>query len=84
MLTYEFLIDKGMFSVRASSILQHKLRPALKCYTIKNFSLKENNYTFTKTRKINGYIFEEPKIETGSFEILEDNGNKLKIKIIIE
>jgi hypothetical protein len=86
MITWEFEVNRKLFDKRKSSILQHKLRPTLKCYTIKNFVLDEqtNEYTFNKSYKKGTIRFDDPKTDRGTFEISKaENTDKIKVKIIV-
>jgi len=54
MINYQFTVDTKRFHKRIKSDLQHKLRVALKCYTIINFVLNEDR-TFTFSAKFRQY-----------------------------
>jgi hypothetical protein len=86
MITHEFEINRNIFEKRKSSILQHKLRPTLKCYTIKNFVLDEKTgeFVFNKSFKKNTIRWDDPKKDKGSFTISKsENSDKIKVKITI-
>jgi len=81
-----FKISRDEFRRRKKTILQHKLRVVLKCYTVFNFALNEENdrFTFSKSYKINGRRIEDLNVLEGFFE-LEDMGEdflKLKISVL--
>ena len=46
MIIKSFQISKREAEKRLSSTLQHKLRVVMKCYTINNFSINEENVEF--------------------------------------
>jgi hypothetical protein len=74
--TKRFVISKREGETRISSTIQHKLRVVLKCYTIKNFNVnqEENTFTFNKTNRIRGIVINDKKLYSGSFQIvLNDN-----------
>ena len=76
MTTKRFVISKREGETRISSTIQHKLRVVLKCYTIKNFNVnqEENTFTFNKTNRIRGIVINDKKLYSGSFQIvLNDN-----------
>ena len=86
MITLEFEVNRKTFEKRKSSILQHKLRPTLKCYTIKNFVLNEttNEYTFNKSFRKGPARWNDPKTDKGTFEVSKAaNSDKIKVKIIV-
>lgn len=71
MIKYEFITDSKRFKKRIKSDLQHKLRVALKCYTILNFQLEEDN-TFTFNAKFRDYrtkITFIPKDKDGNYKL---------------
>lgn len=76
MLEKTFTISKKQGESRMSSTLQHKLRIVMKCYTIINFSLNEENNTFSfnKTHRIRGIVVKDSKTYTGSY-VLTPNEN---------
>lgn len=76
MTTRTFNISERKAERRLSSTLQHKLRVVMKCYTVTNFNLNEENYTFSfnKTNRIRGIILRDSKDYSGSF-LLEKNIN---------
>lgn len=85
---YEYIEDKEIFDRRTLTQLQHKLRVALKCYTITNFKMVEfnnfaNSFEFKITYRKNKIQFGEDKFHHGSY-IKEDLGNsKYKITIYV-
>jgi hypothetical protein len=63
---------------RLSSTLQHKLRVVMKCYTITNFQINENDLTFSfnKTNKIRGITLKDSKDYFGSYYLEKNNNHK--------
>lgn len=49
----------------------------MKCYTVVDFDIDDENktYTFKKTHKINGIKMSDPKEHSGRFEIQEFDDN---------
>ena len=76
MISKDFTISTRFATTRLSSVLQHKLRVVLKCYTIINFELnkEENSFSFNKTHRIRGIKVLDKKDYVGSY-ILEENEN---------
>lgn len=68
MIDYEFTVDTKRFNKRIKSDIQHKLRVALKCYTILNFLLNEDrSFTFNaKYRQSSTKIVFIPKNKDGT------------------
>lgn len=76
---YQYEVEKSLFDRRAPSQMQHKLRVALKCYTVVAFRMIENpeipNYfEFKITYRKNKIQFGEDKLHHGSY-VKEDIGN---------
>ena len=92
MIIYEYETDLKRFNKRKKSDLQHKLRVALKCYTIINFNLNDDN-TFTFNAKFRDYRTKivflpkdkngQPKIYTGKYTQEQFRQGALKIKLEI-
>ena len=80
-----FKLNKRKFRKRKLTILQHKLRVVMKCYTILDFDLDDEKQTFKfkKSHKINGLRMDDPKEYLGRFEIEELDGQDISLKIII-
>lgn len=57
----------------------------MKCYTIVNFDIDDENqaFTFKKTHKINGIKMNDPKEYAGRFEIDEIDDNLVNLRLII-
>lgn len=76
---YEYIVEQELFDRRTLTQLQHKLRVALKCYTVTDFKMVEspdyNDYfEFKITYRKNKIQFGENKIHHGSY-IKENIGN---------
>lgn len=76
---YKYEVEQEVFDRRTLTQLQHKLRVALKCYTVVDFKMIENperpNYfEFKITYRKNKIQFGEDKFHHGSFS-KEDIGN---------
>lgn len=80
-----FKITRDEFSRRKKTILQHKLRVVLKCYTVFNFVLNEENgnFTFSKSYKIRGRRIEDQNILEGYFELEDIDDDHLKLRISV-
>jgi hypothetical protein len=89
MITKAFKISTREAESRLSSTLQHKLRVVLKCYTITNFLInqEQNSFSFNKTNRIRGIVIKDKNLYQGSFilekskEIKEDLEYELTINI---
>lgn len=79
-----FIIKEKIFLKRKLSTLQHKLRVVLKCYTIREFSIKEENkFTFKKSYRINGIKIDDKKEILGEFRTEKINDNEIKLIISV-
>jgi hypothetical protein len=89
MITKTFEISTRDAEKRLSSTIQHKLRVVLKCYTITNFFLnqEQNSFSFNKTNRIRGIVIKDKNLYQGSFilekskELIEGSEYKLIINI---
>ncbi len=81
----QFLFNSIKFKRRTKTTIQHKLRVVLKCYTISEFQLNENDNTFSfkKNYKINGKRLEGTKILTGNYSVEEADEEQCKITITV-
>lgn len=87
MITREFKIEQKVFRKRKLTLLQHKLRVVMKCYTINNFALDElkNSFSFQKTYKKSGIQINDPTINTGNFQVIEmDNSEEIILKLNVD
>ena len=83
MVCKDFVIKRKAFRRRKLTILQHKLRVLMKCYTVVDFELFEDDtFTFKKTHKINGLKMDDPKEHSGSYEVsdIDDKTINLRLK----
>jgi hypothetical protein len=73
MIIKSFQISKREAEKRLSSTLQHKLRVVMKCYTINNFSINEENSTFSfnKTNRIRGIVIKDKNTFSGTYDLLK-------------
>lgn len=86
MISREFKIDLKTFRKRKLTILQHKLRVVMRCYTITNFILNDsdNTFSFQKTYRRSGIQFTDSSISTGKFEAVETGvEDKIILKIYV-
>ncbi len=87
MIGREFIIDKKTFLRRKLTILQHKLRVVMKCYTIVNFKLddSESKFSFQKSYRINKIRIDDETINSGKYSI-EDipTTDKVLLKIHVD
>jgi len=73
MLSREFKINLKTFRRRKLTLLQHKLRVVMKCYTVNNFILndQDNTFSFQKSFKKSGIQINDDTVNTGNFEVTE-------------
>lgn len=69
---YKYEVEQDVFDRRILTQLQHKLRVALKCYTVVDFKMIENHTTpnyfeFKITYRKNKIQFGENKVHHGSY-----------------
>lgn len=57
----------------------------MKCYTVTNFDLDEENqsFSFKKTHRINGLKMKDPKEYSGRFEVQDIDDENINLKLII-
>jgi len=81
----EFIYDIKKFNKRKLSELQHKIRTVLKCYTVVDFRLNEddNTFSFKKNYMIRGVRMEDNKESRGNYTYEELDETKCKIIITI-
>ena len=70
MTSREFTVTVEDYNKKKKTIIQHKIRTLLKCYTVQEFNLDEEtkSFTFKQTFKIRGYQMVSPKVLTGKFQ----------------
>jgi hypothetical protein len=73
MIGREFKINLKTFRRRKLTLLQHKLRVVMKCYTVNNFVLNEttNTFSFQKTFKKSGIQINDTTVNTGRYETID-------------
>jgi len=87
MIAREFIIEKKLFLRRKLTILQHKLRVVMKCYTVVNFQLddNENKFSFQKSYRISKVRIDDENINTGGYSIEEiPTTDKVLLKIYVD
>ena len=73
-----FDVNPQEFSRRGRTMIQHKLRVLLKCYTVYDFTMDEDSKTFNFKKSIrrNGVKRNDPKPLSGRFELENINKDK--------
>lgn len=87
MITREFIIEKKLFLRRKLTILQHKLRVVMKCYTVVNFNLDDNQgkFSFQKSYRINKIRIDDSNVNTGGYSFEEiPTTDKILLKIYVD
>lgn len=87
MITREFIVEKKLFLRRKLTILQHKLRVVMKCYTVVNFQLDDNEskFSFQKSYRINKVRIDDSNVNTGGYSIEEiPTTDKVLLKIYVD
>jgi len=81
----DFKIKNKTFRRRKLSILQHKLRVIMKCYTVVDFNLdhETNEFTFKKTHKINGLKMDDPKEHSGRYVVEDLSDGNINLRLIV-
>jgi len=87
MTSRDFKITLEDFNKKKKTIIQHKIRTLLKCYTVQDFNLNEETKTFTfrKTYKISGIQMVSDSVLEGKYEV-EDIGfenGKQQLKLVL-
>ena len=81
--TKSFNIKTEEFNRRGRSMIQHKLRVLLKCYTVYDFSMNEDDKTFEFKRSVrrNGVKRNDPRQLDGKYEltIIDEETTKLTL-----
>jgi len=85
MIYRDFKFDKIDFYKKKLTKLQHSLKTFVKCYTIRDFELKENNhFVYKKSYKVQSVKIDDEKEYSGKFEILEGKEiGKIILRLII-
>ena len=87
MIAREFIIEKKLFLRRKLTILQHKLRVVMKCYTVVNFQLddNENKFSFQKSYRISKVRIDDENVNTGGYSIEEiPTTDKILLKVYVD
>lgn len=87
MIAREFIIEKKLFLRRKLTILQHKLRVVMKCYTVVNFQLddNENKFSFQKSYRISKVRIDDENVNTGGYSVEEiPTTDKVLLKIYVD
>lgn len=87
MISREFKISLKKFRRRKLTLLQHKLRVVMKCYTVNNFILNDvdNTFSFQKTFKKSGIQINDSTVNTGKFEIVDtEESDEILLKIYVD
>lgn len=87
MISREFKVDIKTFRRRQLTMLQHKLRVVMKCYTVNSFLLNDTNNTFSfqKSFKKCGIQINDSTINTGKYEVTEIPGSsEIILKVYVD
>jgi len=86
MISREFTVNLKTFRRRKLTLLQHKLRVVMKCYTVNNFVLNEqdNTFRFQKSFKKSGIQINDDTVNTGGYQITEiPDSEDIKLKVYV-
>jgi hypothetical protein len=87
MISREFKINLKTFRRRKLTLLQHKLRVVMKCYTVNNFVLNDvdNSFSFQKSFKKSGIQINDTTVNTGKFETSEiPDSDEIILKVYVD
>ena len=72
MVSKDFTVSKRDFNKKKYTVFQHKLRVVMKCYTILELEFEEGErrFTFKKSHKLHGIRMDDPRLYTGTYDIL--------------
>ena len=84
----DFILLEEDFNKKKKTIIQHKIRTMLKCYTVQDFNLDEETkkFTFRQTFRVNNVQVVMPRIIEGrsDYELFFDEiENKSKVKLTL-
>ena len=81
--TKSFQVKTEEFNRRGRSIIQHKIRVLLKCYTVYEFSMddEEKTFLFKKSVRRNKVKRNDPKQLSGRYEITEIDKEHSKLTL---
>lgn len=90
MTSKDFIVKEEDFNKKKKTIIQHKIRTMLKCYTVQDFNLLEDTQTFSfrQTFRINGVQVVMKKVIEGRYEFNHffddvEAINKTKLTLIV-
>lgn len=88
MTTRDFIVLEEDFNKKKKTIIQHKIRTMLKCYTVQDFNLDEQTKTFTfrQTFRVNNVQVVMPRIIEGRYEyetFFDELDNKSKVRLTL-
>ena len=89
MTSRDFVIPISDYNKKKKTIIQHKIRTLLKCYTVQEFNLNESDcsFSFKKTLRINGLQMTYPTTLYGKYSIedlgLKDNTHSVKLTLSV-
>lgn len=85
MTSRDFIIPLSDYNKKKKTIIQHKIRTLLKCYTVQDFSLDESlgSFTFKKTIRINGLQMVYPTVLTGKYAVENVDADSVKLTLSI-
>ena len=80
-----FLIEEKEYEKRLATLLQHKLRIVVRCYTILNLEIDYDNHTFnfSKSHWIKGFRMDDPKTYNGKYVANKQDGGKIELTIYV-
>ena len=81
-----FKIKTRDYNRKLTSIIQHKLRVLMKCYTIRDLKINPDVqiFTFKKSHRIGRITMKDSKEYSGSYEIDEiENSSEMYFKLIV-
>ena len=87
MFSREFKVKLKEFRRRKLTLLQHKLRVVMKCYTVNSFALNDtdNTFSFKKTYKRMGVTVNDSVTNTGKFELIETSDpEEIILKVYVD
>ena len=84
MTSKDFLVKNKRLDTHIVSLVQHKIRTVLKCYTVFEFKMNEDKtFTFKKSHKINGVRMNDPKTYKATYILAPFNDEQSKLTITL-
>jgi hypothetical protein len=89
MTSRDFTITTEDYNNKKKTIIQHKVRTLLKCYTVQDFNLDEQtkSFTFKKTYRVNGVHIVSDRVLEGKYDTesigLKDGKEYLKLVLSV-